>query len=149
MKKSKIFLLAAAFITCLTSLQAQDWPQFLGPTLNSFSPEKGILRTWPETGPEVLWTAPVGIGYGGPVVKDGKVYILDRDDQVGDNLRCFDMEDGKELWKFAFDTPGTFSFPGSRGVPAIDGNRVYSCGAYGDLYCFDINSHEPIWKKIS
>ena len=147
MKKPKILLLAAAFFTCLMSLQAQDWPQFLGPTRNSISPETGILRTWPETGPEVLWTAPVGIGYGGPVVKDGKIYILDRDDQVGDILRCFDMEDGKELWKFAYDAPGTFSFPGTRGVPAIDGNRVYSCGPYGDLYCLDINSHEPIWKK--
>lgn len=147
MKKSKIFLLAAAFFTCLTSLQAQDWPQFLGPTRNSISPEKGILRTWPETGPEVLWTAPVGIGYGGPVIKDDKVYILDREDQVGDNLRCLDLATGKELWNFAYDAPGAVMFPGSRSVPAVDGNRVYSCGPYGDLYCIDVDTHQPLWKK--
>lgn len=138
-----IFLLALIAINGT----AQDWPQFLGPTRNSVSPEKGILRTWPEGGPEVLWTAPVGIGYGGPVIKDGKVYILDRDDQVGDNLRCLDLASGKEIWNFAYEAPGAVMFPGSRSVPAVDGNRVYSCGPYGDLYCIDVNTHQPLWKK--
>lgn len=147
MRQTEIFLLAAAFFTCLTSLRAQDWPQFLGPTRNSISPEKGLLRSWPETGPEVLWTAPVGIGYGGPVIKEDKVYILDRDDKVGDNLRCLDLATGKELWNFAYEAPGAVMFPGSRSVPAVDGNRIYSCGPYGDLYCIDVNTHQPLWKK--
>lgn len=137
-----------ALLLCVTlQTSAQDWPQFLGPERNSTSPEKGILRTWPETGPEVLWTVNVGIGYGGPIVKDGKVYLLDRDDKVGDNLRCFDLATGKELWNFAYDAPGTVMFPGSRSVPVIDGNFVYSCGQYGDLYCIDINTHKPVWNK--
>lgn len=38
-------------------------------------------------------------------------------------------------------------FPGSRSVPTIDGNHVYSCGPYGDLYCIDINTHKPVWNK--
>ena len=88
---------SAMFLSCAS---AQDWPQYLGPTRNSISPQKGILRGWPEKGPEVLWTAAVGRGYGGPVIKDGKVYLLDRDDKVGDNLRCLDLSNGKELWQF-------------------------------------------------
>ena len=47
-----------------------------------------------------------GIGYGGPVVKGGKVYLLDRDDKVGDNLWCFELSTGKELWNFAYNAPG-------------------------------------------
>ncbi|HLN75377.1 MAG TPA: PQQ-binding-like beta-propeller repeat protein [Prolixibacteraceae bacterium] len=147
MNKTKIFVLAAFLFCCLTQLIAQDWPQYLGPTRNSISPEKNIMRSWPEGGPEVLWTAPVGIGYGGPVVKDGKVYLLDHDDKVGDNLRCLDLATGKELWNFAWEAPGAVMFPGSRSVPAVDGNRVYSCGPYGDLYCIDTNTHKPLWKK--
>lgn len=111
------------------------------------SPQKGILRSWPEKGPEVLWTAPVGRGFGGPVVKDGKVYLLDRDDKVGDNLRCLDLSNGKELWHFAYDAPGTVMFPGSRSVPTVDGKHVYTCGHNGDLYCIDINTHKPVWNK--
>jgi len=59
---------------------AGDWPQYLGPNRNSTSDQKGILRSWSTNGPEVLWTVSVGKGFGGPVVKDGKVYLLDSDD---------------------------------------------------------------------
>jgi len=126
---------------------AADWPQYLGPNRNSTSDQKGLLRSWPEKGPEVLWTVAVGIGYGGPVIKDGKVYLLDRDDKVGDKLRCLDLSNGNELWSFAYDAPGRVMFPGSRSVPILDGNHVYSCGAYGDLYCIDIDTHKPVWNK--
>jgi outer membrane protein assembly factor BamB len=132
-----------AFGVLLFCAAADDWPQYLGPTRNSYSPQKGLLRNWSTNGPEVLWTASVGRGYGGPVVKDGKVYLLDRDDKVGDNIRCFDLSTGKELWNFAYDAPGTVMFPGSRSVPAVDGNDVYSCGHNGDLYCMDIKTHKP------
>ncbi|MCA9215668.1 MAG: hypothetical protein KDB27_21530 [Planctomycetales bacterium] len=47
--------------------EAADWPQFLGPERNSTSTETGLLRSWPDDGPEVLWTANVGEGLGGPV----------------------------------------------------------------------------------
>jgi outer membrane protein assembly factor BamB len=125
-----------------------DWPQYLGPNRNSTSDQKGLLRSWPEDGPEVLWTVAVGRGFGGPVIKDGKVYLLDRDDKVGDNLRCFDLSNGQELWNFAYDAPsGRIMFPGSRSVPIVDNNHVYSCGHNGDLYCIDINTHKPIWNK--
>jgi outer membrane protein assembly factor BamB len=144
MKNRIPVLLIFAFIGL--NIHAQDWPQYLGPERNSTSPQKNLLRSWPEEGPEVLWTVPVGIGYGGPVVKDGKIYLLDRDDKVGDNLRCFDLNTGKELWSFGYDAPGSVMFPGSRSVPAIDGNLIYSCGPYGDLYCVDVNTHKPLWN---
>ena len=147
MKKSKMNITVIVLLFCLANVYAQDWPQYLGPNRNSTSSEKGILRTWPEKGPEVLWTVDVGIGFGGPVVKDGKVYLLDRDDEIGDNMRCFDLSNGKELWNFAYDAPGSVMFPGSRSVPALNGNHVYSCGPYGDLYCIDINAHKPAWNK--
>jgi outer membrane protein assembly factor BamB len=89
----------------------------------------------------------VGTGFGGPVAKDGKLYLLDRDDKTGDKLRCMDLSTGKELWNFSYSAPGTVNYPGSRSVPAIDETRIYSCGPYGDLYCIDINTHKPLWNK--
>ena len=147
MKQRRTLLTALILITTLINISAQDWPQYLGPKRNSTSDQKGILRTWPQQGPDVLWTVNVGIGFGGPVIKDGKVYLLDRDDKVGDNLRCFDLTSGKELWNFGYPAPGSVMFPGSRSVPTIDGNRIYSCGPYGNLYCIDINTHKPVWNK--
>ena len=147
MRNRKIFIPVVFLFVCMANVYAQDWPQYLGPHGNSVSDQKGILRTWPQNGPEVLWTVNMGIGYGGPVVKDGKVYLLDRDDKVGDNLRCFELSSGKELWNFSYEAPGSVMFPGSRSVPIVDGNHVYSCGPNGDLYCIDINTHKPVWNK--
>jgi outer membrane protein assembly factor BamB len=145
--KVKVMFTAIVFMVMACSSLAADWPQYLGPNRNSTSPEKGLLRSWPENGPKVLWTVTVGKGFGGPVIKDGKVYLLDRDDKVGDNMRCFDLSSGKELWNFAYDAPGRVMFPGSRSVPIVEGSNVYSCGHNGDVYCIDINTHKPVWNK--
>ena len=146
--KNLVHIVSAFLLILLAnSIYAQDWPQFLGPERNSTSPQKNLLRSWPESGPEVLWSVDVGIGYGGPVAKDGKVFILDRNDEEGDKMRCFELKTGDELWKFEYDAAGDVMFPGSRSVPAIDGNYVYSCGPFGDLYCIDINTHKPVWNK--
>jgi outer membrane protein assembly factor BamB len=147
MKITRFLAVMIVLRMVLAPVSAQEWPQFLGPDRNGVSPQKGILRTWPQQGPEVLWSVNIGIGYGGPVVKDGKVFLLDRDDKVGDKLRCFDLTSGKELWNFEYNAPGSVMFPGSRSVPAVDGNRVYSCGPYGNLYCIDINTQKPLWNN--
>ena len=136
-----------ALTVSLSCASAEDWPHYLGPNRNSTSAQKGILRNWPTNGPVIAWSVPVGRGFGGPAVKGGKVYLLDRDDKVGDKLRCLELSNGKELWSFAYDAPGTVMFPGSRSVPTVDGNNVYSCGHNGDLYCIDINTHKPVWNK--
>jgi len=143
----KALTLTVVFIMCMVIGKSQNWPQYLGPERNSISDQAGILSAWPDSGPEVLWTVDIGIGYGGPVIKDGKVYLLDRDDEVGDKMRCFDLASGEELWKFEYEAPGKVMFPGSRSVPTIEGEHVFSCGPYGDLYAININTHNPAWHK--
>lgn len=147
--KTKCLLAAITALLIISAfpLAAQDWPQFLGPDRNSISPQKGLLRSWPESGPEALWTVNMGIGYGGAIAKDGKVYVLDREDGVCDIMRCLDLNTGKELWRFSYDAPGTLPFPGSRSVPIVDDRHVYSCGPNGDLYCIDLNTYKPVWNK--
>lgn len=147
MKRNKLFIVFIAALLSVANIMAQDWPQFLGPNRNSTSAEKGILRSWPANGPEVLWTTNVGPGFGGPAIKAGKVYLLDRDDKVGETLRCLDLNTGKELWKYSYNAPGSVMFPGSRYVPTVDGNYVYSVGHNGDIYCIDLNTHKPVWNK--
>jgi hypothetical protein len=61
--------------------------------------------------PEVLWTANVGPGYGGPVVKAGKVYLLDRDDKTGDIMRCFDLNTERNYGNTVMMPPGPLCSP--------------------------------------
>ncbi len=145
--KAKVKLITVILSLSAACALAADWPGYLGPKRDGTSAEKGLLRSWPKEGPKVLWTAPVNVGYGGPAVSGGKVYLLDRDDKVGDNLRCLDLSNGKDLWNFAYDASGRFDHPGSRSTPTVDGNLVYACGPLGDLYCISLSTHKPVWNK--
>jgi outer membrane protein assembly factor BamB len=126
---------------------ASDWPQYLGPDRNAVSGEKGILRSWPKEGPKVLWTVPLGKGFGGPAISEGKVYIYDRVEDKVNVLRCFDLMTGKEEWTFSDEAPGSTSYDGSRAVPAIDGNRIYTCDLFGNFHCIDKNTRKALWHK--
>jgi len=145
MKTNTILVAIILMVAACSSLA--DWPQYLGPDRNAISPEKGLLRSWPADGPKVLWTISLGAGYGGAAVSEGKVYVLDRDGNDKDVLRCLDLLTGKEQWSYEYDAPGRVQHPGSRSTPAIDGNYIYTCGSFGDLYCFDKNTHKPVWNK--
>jgi outer membrane protein assembly factor BamB len=126
---------------------ADDWPGIYGPRRDQTSQQKGLMRTWPQEGPKVLWTVPLGAGFGGPAVSGGNVYVLDRDEAVGDKLRVFDLASGKELWAFSYDAPGKFMFAGSRSTPTVDGDRVYTVGALGDLHAFSTKTRQPVWRR--
>ena len=68
-----------AFVTWFTaSAAADDWPQWLGPQRDGIWRENGILKKFPEKGPQYVWRTPIGMGYSGPAVAGGKVYITDR-----------------------------------------------------------------------
>lgn len=134
----------AAVLTMASSLA--DWLQYLGPNHDATSPETGLARSWPEAGPEVLWRAALGKGFGGAAVSQGKVYVQARHEDLQDVLVCLDLSTGRELWRHADEAPGTNRFPGARCVPTIDGNRVYACGAFGGLVCVDTQTQQTVWK---
>jgi outer membrane protein assembly factor BamB len=129
------------------SVFAADWPWLYGPRRDQTSEQKGLLRTWPAEGPKLIWSIPLGVGFGGPAVVGGNVYLLDRDEKVGDTLRVLDLASGKELWTFAYEAPGTFMFAGSRTTPTVDGAYVYTVGPMGDLYAISTKTRSPVWHK--
>ena len=141
-------LLMALVTACFAAVAfGEEWPQFLGPNRNGVSPEKGLLRTWPASGPKVLWTIDVGPGYGGAAIRDGKVYILDRIGDEQDALRVLDLATGKEQWRYAYDAPGRASHHGSRSTPTVGDKYVFTVGLFGHFHCIDKATHKPVWQK--
>lgn len=145
--KITVLILFTIILFITIKIQAADWPQYLGPARNAISGDKGLLRQWPKEGPKVLWTVPLGEGFGGPAVSEGKVYIYDRVDDRANVLRCFDLITGKEEWQFSNEAKWSVSYDGSRTVPTIDGNRIYVSDAFGNFHCIDKNTHKPLWKR--
>ncbi len=138
----------ALVVVCLATVAlGSDWPQFLGPNRNGVSPETGLLRQWPAGGPKVLWTVDVGRGYGGPAIRDGKVYLLDRVGTEQNKLRCLDLATGKEQWSFAYDAPGQLDHAGSRSTPTVGEKYIFIVGPFGQFHCIDKATHQPVWQK--
>ena len=139
---------ALAFL--VTPLFAQgtpaDWPEFLGPSGTGRVEASGLNLEWGEGGPELAWTTSIGEGYGGPAVRDGEVYLLDREVGSLDLLRVFDLESGDELWSVEWEAEGRLIFPGSRTVPNVQEERVYLSSGFGHVLCIDRKSHELLWE---
>ena len=134
-----LFVLAAGAATA-------DWPQFQGPARNGFSPETDLARMWPEAGPRMLWSTPVDEGFGGPAIRDGEVFILDREESRRDVLRCLDLASGEALWQVAYDAPGSTSHNGSRTTPTVTETHVYVVGLMGHFSCISRADRAITWQ---
>jgi outer membrane protein assembly factor BamB len=145
--KSWFIISIVSLISVSFGVVRADWPQYLGPDRNGISPETGLAKSWPKGGPKVLWTKPLGDGFAGAAIRDGKVYLLDRVKSNEDVLRCYDIETGNELWNFANKDPGEFDFDGSRNPPTIDDKNVYCVGGMGTVYCISRSTHKAVWTK--
>jgi hypothetical protein len=54
-----------------------DWPEHHGPGRTNISPDKGLLKEWPQGGPGKLWTySPCGRGFSGVTIADGMAELL-------------------------------------------------------------------------
>lgn len=96
-----------------------------------------------------VWSAPVGEGYSGPAVADGRVFLTDRiiDGEL-ERILCFDAETGTELWKHEYYVRYTVSYPaGPRATPVVDENRVYVVGTQGHLFCMNVANGTILWHK--
>jgi outer membrane protein assembly factor BamB len=134
-------------LSATSLLWGEDWPRFRGPHGDCSSQETDLLTSWPAKGLNVLWTADLGPGFGGPVAHGGKVYLLDRVAGEKDILRCWDLQTGRQQWSFAYEAPGEISHHGSRSHPTVTDSHVYILGPYGDLHCLSKKTHRPVWKN--
>ena len=148
---------------CLTMIaHAEDWPQWLGPQRDAVWRETGIIDTFPAGGAPVKWRVPIGAGYTGPAVAEGRVYVMDRHLPAGaskpgdafkrgeipgnERVLCLNEADGKVLWQHEYDCPYTMSYAaGPRASPLVSGGKVYTQGAEGHLLCLDAVKGTVLW----
>ena len=144
-------------------VREDDWPQWLGPLRDGIWRESRILERYPSGGPRIRWRTPIGAGYSGPVVAEGRVYLTDRpttrdkgtpagpvDRAVVpgvERVLCLDEADGRVLWQHEYDRPYNIAYPsGPRACPLVAGGKVYTLGAEGDLRCLDTASGRLVWS---
>ena len=140
-------ILFALLLFGMSSVFAQDWPQFLGPERNGTHP-RALPTNWPVDGPRAVWKQEVGEGFAGPVISGNRVIVFHRQAEK-EELACLAADTGKELWKYAY--PATyrddFGFEeGPRATPAISENHVFAMGADGMVTCLRLADGKMVWQ---
>lgn len=115
------------------------WPQFRGAASDNIAASAPPLAdSWGPDGPPVLWTIPLGEGYAGPAVLNGRIYVLDYDEAArSDTLRCFSLDDGREIWQHGYRVEVRRNHGMSRTVPAVNDTHVVSMGPRCHVLCLD------------
>ena len=129
------------------NLFSGQWPRFRGMDFSNVSKDNVELSdNWKETGPPVLWTIQLGEGHAAPVIKNGKVYILDYlEEERADALRCFCLLTGKELWRRWYNVDTKRNHGRSRTIPAVADGCVVTIGPKGHVMCVDAQTGDLKW----
>jgi outer membrane protein assembly factor BamB len=149
-QKMTMALVAGAAMALASVALCSDWPQWLGPERSGVSSETGLLKSWPEGGPKLIWKASgLGEAHSTPSVAAGKVYGmgLRASDEV---IWCLDDRTGKEVWATKIADGITLDAGqggyGPRSTPTVEGNRLYALGVGGELACLDSMTGRKMWQ---
>ena len=124
------------------------FPQYRGPQSQGRIEEEGLLASWPKGGPPEIYRQPVGFGYAGFVVGGGLAFTIEqrRENEV---VVAYDFKTGTEVWTHAY--PAAFveqmGGDGPRATPTLDGARLYSLGAEGELVCLSAATGKVHWSR--
>ena len=144
--KTKLFFALLALIFGATTSIAQNQTKWRGPNANGIYNETGLMQTWPETGPEIIWHfAELGEGFSSPVFYNDQIFITGMEDETG-FMYCLD-NNGKLLWKKAYGPEWFENFPGSRTSPVLENGMIYMYSGKGVVYCLDAKNGIMKWKK--
>ncbi len=157
-RKSKVLQLGLLCLFFLTLqggiMKAQEeceWHCFHGSNRTNKSAETGLLKKWPEAGPELLWTiSGLGEGYSSVSVAKGYLFTAGMMEQQT-CVFAFDLT-GNLVWRKPngqFWETNMFharSYTGSRSTPTYDDGIVYHLGELGRLTAFDYKTGEEVWS---
>jgi outer membrane protein assembly factor BamB len=128
----------------LVASKEPGWPQWRGPRRDGISGEKGLLQSWPQGGPKLLWKVDrLGLGFSAPIVTGGAIYLTG---DVGEDLvlYAFDL-DGTPKWKATNGRAWTGEYPGARASCLYDEGALYHMNAHGRVARLDAATGREAW----
>lgn len=131
-----------------SSVRAEDWYRWRGPSGDGISRETDWSSDWPNGKPKIAWKFSAGTGFSSIVVRGDRVYTIGHIDEH-DVVHCLDVASGRVLWQHAYSAPlDDRDFEGGpTSTPTIDENRLYVLSREGDLLCLRADTGAVQWEK--
>ncbi len=143
------FVFFSVVLSCTLSVSnAEDWPEWRGADRTDVCRETGLLKSWPEGGPQRLWMFEnAGVGYSGFSVVENRLFTMGtRDDQT--ILLAIDATTGKELWVTPMGEVLKNGWGnGPRATPTVRDGMVYAMSGPGVLVCAKAENGEVVWQR--
>jgi len=130
---------------CASAADDPAWcNQFRGPRRDGVYDSRGLLASWPEGGPPMLWQrAGIGQGYSSPIITPAGIFITG--DRAGEVVISALTADGSLRWEMANGAAWTGSYPGARATCTYHRGRLYHLNAHGRLLCLDPANGQELW----
>jgi len=124
-----------------------SWPRFRGKEFDNICSDTfPLAESWDTSGPPVIWKATLGEGYAGPAVLNGRVYLMDYNERrKADQLRCFSLKSGTELWRRWYYVDIKRNHGYSRTIPAVTEKYLVTVGPRSHVMCLDPITGDLKW----
>lgn len=150
-------LLASLFFLGSPHLEAENWPEFRGPSGQGHYEGKNLPLQWSET-KNVVWKQAIpGKGWSSPIVQDGKVYLtsavpIEGTKNLSLQALCLDADKGTVLWQTevflqgpkapSIHTKNSHASP----TPITDGKHLFVHFGHQGSACLDLEG-KVIWRN--
>jgi outer membrane protein assembly factor BamB len=151
MNKRQFLLMPGVLLFATATLNAENWPQFRGPTGQGHSTETGLPLRW-SAALNIAWKTELpGQSWSSPIVWADHVFVTTATDG-GESCRviALDRRSGTILWNREVFRQGlrrkegrnTYATP----TPATDGDRVFACFGDGSFAALSF-AGEIVWTN--
>jgi outer membrane protein assembly factor BamB len=141
---NRIKLLAAFLLFSSGALFAQVQYGWRGPERSGIYNESGLLKSWPATGPVLLWeTTVAGSGYSSVTVTPEDIYLTGKKGDQ-DVLTAL-TQDGKKKWEIPYGKAPDSGYPESRCTPTYSNGKIFVVSGMGDMVCVGKDG-KKIWS---
>jgi outer membrane protein assembly factor BamB len=134
-----------SFFLSIPTIECQQISEWRPENRSGVSGETGLLKSWPEAGPQLLWfNQDLPTGFSSVTFGNNSIYITGYRDK-NDVLVALDTL-GKIKWQTPYGRSWEQSYPDSRCTPTVEGSKVYVSSGSGDLACIDGSNGSIIWS---
>ncbi len=140
------FILFLIFIFTVSNLLSQEIIEFRGIDRTGHFNETGLLKHWPEAGPElILKIEGIGKGYSHPVLVNEIIFVTGIKHDTLDVLSAYNLM-GELLWETPYGRSWTKSYTDSRSTPTFEDGKIYVSSGTGQVNCIEAKTGKIIWQ---
>jgi outer membrane protein assembly factor BamB len=137
--------------------ESPAWRQWGGPNRDFIVPSGALADQWPDGGPRVIWSRPLGTGHSAIVFDDGRLYTMYRAGNGRARQGPWDAEEavvaidaatGRTIWEHKYPSRREdFSFgAGPHSTPLVVGDRVFTLGTNNQVFALDKRTGSVLWS---